>query len=292
MPRMKPPKGYYTLTEAENKLNISSAMIRKYVDKGKIYYLLPDGRKHGFYLKNDVDKLANELETFFELEEEVKTINFTVATEGDIPACIALNRELFTVSNSESDEVLTKKWIKWMKKNPEVVHVLKRDEEVVGITTVLPTKPGSRKFDEALRGDISFLLGDVNVSPEDIEEYKAGSHIQLYVAEIGIKPSLARSLRSKYGARLISKFMEMIIDLGKRGVILENILAVGATRSGIKLLQYFGFSEVIFPRSDTRLFTINIKESGAPLIDAYREALAEYHQTHQEESKQTTVERQ
>ncbi len=285
MPRMKPPKGYYTLTEAESKLNLSSSMIRKYVDKGKIYYLLPEGRKHGFYLKSDVDKLANELETFFELEEAVKTINFTVATEADIPACIALNRELFTVSNSASDEVLTEKWAKWMQKNPEIVHVLKRDDEVIGITTVLPTKPGSKKFDEALRGDISFLLGDVNISPEDIEEYKAGNHIQLYVAEIGIKPSLARSFRSKSGARLISKFMEMIIDLGKRGVILDNILAVGATRSGIKLLQYFGFSEVIFPRPDTRLFTINIKESGAPLIDAYREALAEYSKVHQEESK-------
>lgn len=285
MPRMKPPKGYYTLTEAEGKLNISSSMIRKYVDKGKIHYLLPEGRKHGFYLKSDVDKLANELEISFDLEEKVKTIKFTVATEADIPACIALNRELFTVSNSASDEVLTEKWTKWMQKNPEIVHVLKRDDEVIGITTVLPTKPGSKKFDEALRGDISFLLGDVNISPEDIEEYKAGSHIRLYVAEIGVRPSLARSLKSKSGARLISQFMEMIIDLGKRGVILENILAVGATRSGVKLLQYFGFSEVIFPRPDTRLFTINIKESGAPLIDAYREALAEYHKAHQEESK-------
>jgi hypothetical protein len=285
MPRMKPPKGYYTLKEAEGKLNISGSMIRKHVEKGKIHYLLPEGRKHGFYLKSDVDKLANELEISFDLEEEVKTIKFTVATEADIPACIALNRELFTVSNSASDEALTEKWTKWMQKNPEIVHVLKRGKEVVGITTVLPTKPGSKNFDEALMGDISFLLGDVAVSTEDIEEYKAGNHIQLYVAEIGIKPSLARSLKSKYGARLISKFMEMIINLGKRGVILDNILAVGATRSGVKLLQYFGFSEVIFPRPDTRLFTINIKESGAPLIDAYREALAEYYKARQEESK-------
>ena len=79
--------------------------------------------------------------------------------------------------------------------------------------------------------------------------------------------------------------MEMIVDLGKRGIILESILAVGATRSGVKLLQHFGFSEVIFPRPDTRLFAVNIKESRAPLIDAYREALAEYHKAHQEESK-------
>ena len=53
-------------------------------------------------------------------------------------------------------------------KKPEIVHVLKRDDEVIDIITVLPTKPGSKKFDRALRGNISFLLEDVDISPEDL----------------------------------------------------------------------------------------------------------------------------
>ncbi len=273
MPRMQPPKGYIRSKQVQEILKVSPAMIREYVLKGRIKHYMPKGRKQGFYLESDVRKLANDLDVFMNLEEETETIDFTAATEADIPACIALNRELFTVRYSADDVTLFEKWTKWMKKNPEIIYVLKKGEEVIGIAMILPFKPNSKRFEEALRGDISFLLGDVNISAEDIERYKAGNHVQLYVVEIGIKPSLEKDLRRKYGAKLISRFMDTVVDLGKRGVIIENIRAVGATQSGIKLLQHFGFSEIMFPRSDTRLFAINMKESGAPLIKAYKEAL-------------------
>lgn len=64
-----------------------------------------------------------------------------------------------------------------------------------------------------------------------------------------------------------------MLNLGSKGIIVEKITAVGATKNGIKLLQYFGFSEILFPRADTRVFTVNMQESGAPIICAYREAL-------------------
>lgn len=275
MPRYQPPKDYYTSTEVKKILNISGAMIANYVEKGKIKHIVPPERKHGFYLKKDVDKLATELNTFFNLEEETEATNFTVATTEDLYACIALNRELFNTSSNEDDETIYKKWAAWIKKNPEIVYVLKRDNEVIGIATMLPFKPKSQKFDEILREDTSILLGDVNISTKDIEVYKAGNHIQLYIAEIGIKPSLEKDLRRKYGAKLISKLIDAVVGLAKRGVIIEDIVAVGATRSGIRLLQHFGFTEVIFPRPDTRLFTLNMKESGAPITKAYRETLEE-----------------
>lgn len=276
MPRMQPPKGYIQSKQVQKILNISPAMIREYVLKGKIKHLVPEGRIHGFYLESDVRKLANELDAFLNLEEETETVTFTHATIADLPACIALNRELFTASYSTDDLTLIKKWTSWLQKNPEIIYILKRDNEVIGIATTLPVKPNSAKFEEALKDDISFLLGDVNISADDIEEYKAGNHVLLYVAEIGTKPSLDKNLRRKYGAKLISGFMDTIVDLGKKGVIIENILSVGATRSGIRLLQHFGFSEVTFSRPDTRLFAINMKESGAPIIQAYREALQDF----------------
>jgi hypothetical protein len=277
---MKPPKGYYTATEAEKILNISSAMIRKHVENGKIHYFLPNGRKQGFYRKSDVDRLANELEAFHILEEESATTNFTTATVADIPACIALNRKLFTAKYSTGDATLQRKWTGWLEKNPEIIYVLKRDQEVIGIFMALPTQPNSNRFNKALRGDISFVLGDVDISSEDIEEYKTGNHVQIYLAEIGIDPTLDTRIRHKQGAKLISRFMDTIVDLGKRGIIIEKILSVGATKSGIRLLQHFGFSEVIFPRPDTRLFILDPRESGAPIMYDYREALAEHHNIH------------
>ena len=82
-------------------------------------------------------------------------------------------------------------------------------------------------------------------------------------------------MRRKYGARFISKFTDTIVELGKRGIIIDDIIAVGATRSGIRLLQHFGFTEIIFPRSDTRVFSLNMKESGAPITNDYMESLKE-----------------
>ena len=275
MPRYQPPKGYITSTEVKKILNISGAMIANYVEKGKIKHVVPPGRTHGFYLKKDVEKLATELDAFFNLEEETEITSFAPAKEADILACIELNRELFMVKDSASNEVLAEKWTNWIRKNPEVVYVLKRNEEVVGITTTLPFKPDSEKFEKIIKGDISILLGDIDIRAEDIEEYSRGNHVQLYVAEIGIKPSLDKYLRRKYGAKLIMKYMETIIDLGKKGVIIEKMASVGATMRGIRLLQQFGFSEVMFSREDTRLFVIDIKESGAPIIQAYKKALEE-----------------
>jgi MerR HTH family regulatory protein len=279
MPRMQSPAGYIRSKEVQEILNVSPAMIREYVTKGKIKHLVPRGRTHGFYLESDVRKLANELDVFLNLEEEAATSSFRIATPADIPAYIALNRELFTDSDhqfiyNEDDTALSKKWVSWTEKNPEIVYVLKRDEEIVGTATILPIKPKSwEKFEKVLLGDISILLGDIDISTEDIEEYKPGKHVRLYLAEIGIKPSIHNDLRRKYGAKLIAKFMDTIVDLGKRGVIIENITAVGATKSGVKLLQHFGLCEVMPPRPDTRLFTLNIKESGSPLILQYKQAL-------------------
>jgi hypothetical protein len=86
---------------------------------------------------------------------------------------------------------------------------------------------------------------------------------------------LNKDLRHKYGAKLISRFMDGIVDLGKKGVIIEGITAVGATKSGIRLLQHFGLSQLVSPRPDTKLFALNIKESGSPLIMQYKQALQE-----------------
>jgi|SRR5450755_440285 hypothetical protein len=279
MPRMQPPTGYVRSKDVQEILNISPAMIREYVTRGKIRHLVPKGRIHGFYLESDVRKLATELDILLNLEEESRTSNFMAASPEDIPAYIALNRELFTDSShqfiyNEDNAALAEKWTNWVKKNPEVVYVLKRDEEVVGTATILPIKPKSwEKFEKVLAGDISILLGDIAISTEDIEEYKPGKHVKLYLAEIGVKPSLDKDLRHKYGAKLISRLMDAIIDLGKKGVIIESITAVGATKSGIRLLQYFGLSEIRSTQPDTRLFTLNTRESGSPLIRQYEQAL-------------------
>jgi hypothetical protein len=274
MPRQQPPSGYYTPTQTKEILNISAAMISNYVEKGRIKHFVPLGRKHGFYLKKDVDKLAKELK-FPELENEIDQTTIEPATAQDIPGCILLNKELFPDIQDYDNEALAKKWEGWINKNPEIVYILKREREVLGIVTMLPYKPGSERMQKVFRGDTSILLGDVDITPEDIEVYRPGNHIELYVAEIGINPNLGNKLKRNGGAKLISKSETLMVSLGSKGVIVENILSVGASKSGVKLLQHFGFSEIVFERPDTRMFELNILQSGAPVAVRYRKALAE-----------------
>jgi hypothetical protein len=273
---MKPPKGYISLREAEKLLNLSSAMIRRYVEKGRIHYLLPPGRHHGFYRRSDVERLATELSAFLNLEEEEEEPVFRQAHIEDIPACIRINRLLFSEAKQPaSDETLLRKWSQWMQKNPEILHVLDRGGDIIGIVGCLPVAPSSPRLWAALRGDVSFVLGDVDINADDIEEYVPGKHVDLYLMEIGILPSLPSSLRHRYGARLISRFASFIIGLGHRGIFIEHIIAVGASRVGVRLLQHFGFHEIIFDGQD-RLFVLSTKESGTPLMDSYRNALLEW----------------
>jgi len=280
MPRKAPNADYYTAAQVKEKLEITDTQLYNHVRNGNLHRVTPPGYKQGFYLRSEVDQYARELRPFFNSQEKTTTIDFIPAVIEDIPACIALNRELFpVVSNSTDDATLLEKWTSWIKKNPEIVYILKRKKEVVGIATVLAFKANSEKFEEIIGGDISILLGDVNVSSNDIEEYKAGNHIQLYVAEIGIKPSIDKNSKRKYGGKLISHLRSAIVNLGKRGITIEKIIAVGATRSGTRLLQHFGFNEITLPSRPERFFTINMEESAAPVAQDYRENLEMWKQT-------------
>jgi hypothetical protein len=69
--------------------------------------------------------------------------------------------------------------------------------------------------------------------------------------------------------------MNVIIEAGRKGVVIETITAIGYSPEGRRLLQSMGFSEIPPPAPGKRAFRIRIAESGAPLILQYKEALKE-----------------
>ncbi|GHO71049.1 hypothetical protein KSC_099410 [Ktedonobacter sp. SOSP1-52] len=67
--------GTIEIKEVKEKLNISGAMVLNYVKQGKIKHVVPPGRKHGYYLEKDVEKLASELQAFLILKKKPKRPN-------------------------------------------------------------------------------------------------------------------------------------------------------------------------------------------------------------------------
>jgi hypothetical protein len=157
-------------------------------------------------------------------------------------------------------------------KNPDVFYVVKREEQVIGFTYMLPFKQGTDKIEQLIRAN---LAGEVAITPDDIVEFSTGQHTQIYLVAIGMKPSIHVSKRRIYAARLISNFMHLIVDLGRKGIVIETMTAMGFSKEGRRLLREFGFSEVPPPVPGKRIFTIKLEESGAPLILQYKQALAE-----------------
>ncbi len=274
MARIQPPKGYIKATDVKNRLNISDAMIRYYVQKGKIKYLVPIGRKQGFYLERDVDKIKDDINAFTNIdidEEKKEETTFSIAKREDLTEIIKMGASLFSPGSNINPD--PPEWIvKALDKNPEIRFVLKRGNELLGYASIVPFNTKTEKAQKCL--EVEFLR-DVNITSEDIESFNAGIHINLYIMEIGINPKLERLERRTQGAKLISKFISKIVELGKRGIIIENITARGDTKSGIKLLQTFGFSEMPPPAPGKRAFIIEVEKSGAPVVLQYKRALEE-----------------
>lgn len=274
MPRRQPPKGYYRATEVEKLLGVSSAMVRIYVQKGEIKYLVPEGMKQGFYLKSDVDKLANKLNAFLSLKEDDKeSTRLLVASKEELSEIAAIGRGLFVSSGDNTNRTTYPEWrVRAHEKNPESQYVLKHGEHIIGYATVLPFKQNTDKIDQLLRVE---LIREIEITADDIEVYEKGKHVNLFIGAIGIKFDIEKEKRTLYGTSLVVGLIDKIVGLGRRGIIIDSVVAIGATRSGIRLLQSFGFSEIPTLRQGQREFAMDMATSGAPVAMQYKRALQE-----------------
>jgi hypothetical protein len=264
MPQMKTGENYYTATQAKEILGVTHGMLYQYVRNGNLHPVTPPGKKQGIYLKKEVDRLANKLQAFFAVSEEGKpSSTLEQAKEEDLPEIITISQRIFGdgpgVPSLESRR-------EWLRKNPNTFYALKNEGRIVGYTSILPLKQElvDKLVAETIRGkDITY---------DDVLTFTPGSHMSIYIMAIGTDPRLPHTEKHAYGLRLISGLMDFLVDLGYRGITVETITARSYKPDGIRLLRKIGFPELTSPVPDTRLFVINVKESGAPFIKKYKQA--------------------
>ncbi len=266
------------MTEAKNILNVSDAMIRRYANKGKIRYVVPEGREQGFYNKQDVDRLSIAINAFFAIEDEEEKTEFRAASKDELLDLVKLANSVFSPEKNKNPTVPSWRY-SVLEKNPETQFILKVGERVVGFTSILPLKTNMSKWEKMLTMD---SVADVGLTGEDIEEFEPGKHIHLYIAGIGIDRSIEKYKRAHYGSALVKSLISTIIDLGKRGVIIEKVTAGGATPIGRRLLLTFGLHEIPPRVPGKRIFTMDVQEAGSPIILQYKEALSQWQQEHKE----------
>ncbi|HEU5383263.1 MAG TPA: hypothetical protein VFV38_48300 [Ktedonobacteraceae bacterium] len=264
MPRMKVSSRYYTAAEVKETLGITQGQLNTYIRNGTLKPVTPPGKKQGVYLRTEVDQLAREMQVFVALRQKTSS-TFCMASKDDLKSIIEITRVLFSLR--ESSEATLARRLSWMDRNPEIFYILKTEDQIVGYVAILPLK--LEKIEKILRGEEYAQ----ELRAEEIEVFTPGEPLHIYLMAAGVIPGVSHYEKRSYGARLISGMLNVIIDLGRRGIVIDTLAARSDTPDGIRLLKH-GFTEI--PTSTyARNFIIKVKESGIPFIQEYKQALEE-----------------
>ncbi len=262
MPQSKPPKNYLTAGEVKKLLGITDGMLYNFIDNGALTRIIPPGRKQGVYSKSQVEQLARDLQVFISTREEYKTI-FRKAEKPDIPKYIAIGFASHPLT-SQQERLLIEKHQSWLDKNPDLYYVIEHDGEIVGYTAIIPLKP--EKIREILdSGDLA-----MNITPEEIDEFKPGKPLHVYIATMRTKPNISKTQKRSYGVRLIGGLISTILDMRENGVNIQVLYSESETVDGIRILKHMGFTEIPSV-TEARNYILEItKQEGRAAIEKYK----------------------
>lgn len=285
--RGKPPEGYYTASITRKKLgNISDGMLRSYIQKGLIERAVPPGRKQGFYKREDVEKLAREIESPWYGGTKGPHTHFRQATPADIEAIADIDERIFNAPEEEPEpRKVYLQWdketyLRWMQRNPQIFFVLlNAADKVVGFASLLPLKKST--LDRLVRDEIKWM----DIPNEDIDLFELGKPLHLYVIALCVDPTYKGTIKERYGARIISNLFDFFLDLAKQGVEIDTITARNELNKpdGKRLMQKLGIPQLRSPVAHMHLFSVRVADSGYPLLIQYSDLLETWKKEHQKE---------
>jgi hypothetical protein len=261
----KPPKGFYTAGQAVKKLHMSRSSLYALVDRGQIKKITPPNKTDGFYLKSDVDRIAKAQEAFI-LQYATDTSIFSAAREDDIEGIADLNAELFGGTRKSRYDLRMAQY----HANPEIFHVLKQDNIIVGYVGVFPLK--QEAIDKIMTGMPESRFRLEVLAPEYITLFQPGEADNVFLI-IGVKQNLKKS--RFYGARVIAGTIEFLETLAHRGVFIKKAYGTSRTEDGIRLSKGLGFGQII-PASeedDLARFELDLETSNNPLLREYQQIM-------------------
>jgi hypothetical protein len=282
--RGHPPVGYITATQAKKRLGgISDGKFRSYIQDRKIERLIPPGMKQGFYKREDVEKLAREMDSFWESSAKAPRAQFQMATPEDIPTIAAIDEKTFNAEKEDAEpreaylQWIEKTYRRWMAKNSQVFFVLRNSaNKVVGFAALLPMK--KETMDRFVRGEI----GMADIPSDDVESFEAGKPLHVYIVALCIDPAYKATTKEEYGAMMVRGLFAHLLELAQRGVEIETITARNEKDKpdGKRLLQKLGMPQLRSPVPDMSLFSVRVADSGYPLLMKYSDTLAAWKQEH------------
>ncbi len=261
------PPDFYSAGQAIKKLGIPRSTFYDMVERGQIHKVVPPNRSDGWYHKSEIDKMARANQLFM-LQYATDTSTFEVAKEEDMEGIADLNAELFGSGGSDLNRAARHNLrISQHQANPEIFHVLKQGETVVGYVGIFPLK--HEAVEKIMSGMAESRFRTEVLSPEYITQFKPGEAEEVFLI-IGAKQDVKKS--KLYGARLISGTIEFLETLARRGVVIKKAYATSRTQDGIRISKGLGFKRVTPTNEEDNLlrFEFDLLASTSPLLKEYQ----------------------
>ncbi len=261
-------EAYYTAQKAQEVLNMTYSGLKYQVMIGNIKAEIPKGRRQSYYRTKDVEQISKDVKSLSLYRRNKPTQFARVETREEMIACQEISQALFNVGRDMVD-----KRMEILKRNPDTYYMLKDEDQIIGYAAIWPVQPD--KLNSLLAQTIP-----VKISPADIEVFESGKIIDIYIDVMAIKPVFTREEKRLYAARLIAGIIEVILNLGERGVTIGTIAARSNIPEGIRLLKGIGFAEIEPFTPERRTFIIEVRKSGIPYIIDYKNRLNVWKEEH------------
>jgi hypothetical protein len=264
--RANAPKNFYTATEAIERLGMPRNTFFRYVRSGKIKKVIPPGQVEGYYPKNEIDKLARAREAFT-IDYASDPSTFRKAEEGDIRGIQKLYEDLLRSTGRQGSATYEER-LKCFQKNPEIFYIVEQEGILVGYLGMLPlTKENIGQI--MPRSNESTRVS--KITSEDVVRFELGEIDNIFLI-MEVRQGLSRS--KQYAARLINEGIEVLENLGRRGIIIKNLYATSSTPDGIRICRGIGFEETKSPvYPDIVYFSLNLETARTPFVGRYQEII-------------------
>ncbi len=262
MGRAQAPSGFYTASQAIKKLGVPKSTFHDMVKRGQIKKVVPPNKSDGFYLQAEINKMAKAHELFL-LEYATDTSTFVTAQEDDIGGIADLNAELFGGTRASRYNLRLSQY----QANPEIFHLLKQDDVIVGYIGAFPLK--KEAIDKILSGMPESRFRLEVLAPEYITQFKPGEADHIFLI-IGVKQGLKKS--RFYGSRVVEGSIEFLEELARRGVIVKKLYGTSRTHDGIRISRKMGFKQVTPVTDDDDLlrFELDLETTTNRLFREYQ----------------------
>src|SRR5579859_2440282 len=116
----------------------------------------------------------------------------------------------------------------------------------------------------------------MDIEASEILPYTPGHPVDIYGMAIDIRPGVSLAQKRTWGELLLLGARRMIVDLGRRGIIIRSFRAHSTTGDGINMMRHIGFTEIVSPLPGMHDVLIDVEQSGLPFLIDDKKALSDW----------------